>query len=51
MFVVAIVVVVVVVVLNVDVDVEATSNVDLILHSMEGEFPVGWGGVVWYEQQ
>ena len=34
---------VVVVVLNVDVVVKATSMVDLMLHSMEVEFPVvGW---------
>ena len=43
------VVFVVVVVLNVDVVVQATSKVDLMLHSMEVEFP--GGVVVWYEQQ
>ena len=40
------VVFVVVVVLNVDVVVQATSKVDLILHSMEVEFPVEVGGGV-----
>ena len=40
-----VVVVVVVVILNVDVVVQTTSNVDLMLHSMEVEFLVGW--VVW----
>ena len=42
-----VVVFVVVVVLNVDVVVQATSKVDLMLHSMEVEFPGGgWCGVV-----
>ena len=41
---------VVVVVLNVDVVVQAISKVDLMLHSMEVEFP-GGGGVGWCEQQ
>ena len=40
------VVFVVVVVLNVDVVIQATSKVDLMLLSMEVEFPGGW-----YEQQ
>ena len=38
------VVFVVVVVHNVDVVVQATSKVDLMLHSMEVEFPGGWCG-------
>ena len=48
-----VVVFVVVVVLNVYVVVKATSKVDLMLHSMEVEFPGGgwWCGVVWCEQQ
>ena len=36
---------IVVVVLNVDVVVQATSKVDLMLLSMEVEFPVVWCGV------
>ena len=44
------VVFVVVVVLNVDVVEQATSKVDLMLHSMEVEFP-GGVVVVWCEQQ
>ena len=44
------VVVVVVVVLNFDVVVQATTQVGLMVHSMEVELPVG-GVVGWYEQQ
>ena len=35
----------VLVVLNVDIVVQATSKVNLMLHSIEVEFPVGWGGM------